>query len=73
MIGLDPILENLSVIILSLSKSFSISTIIFLSFKIFFDFMYSFQAFNEDNGVPYWWAVSFANPVQSLSFSDALE
>ncbi len=52
MIGLDPILENLSVIILSLSKSFSISTIILLSFKMFFDFIYSFQAINDDNGVP---------------------
>ena len=71
--GLEPIVENLSVIILSRLRSLSISLLINPLSTFFFDFKYSFHPIKEERGVPSWCAVSFARPVHNLSLSDLFE
>ena len=63
-VTLLPISENLSVILLSLSKSFSISTVILLS--TFFSLSIVVQPNKEDKGVAIWCAVSLAKEAQIL-------
>ena len=66
-LGLDPILLNLSEITFSLSKSFSTS---FRYWSLFDDvFSSSIQPIREVNGVPIWWAVSFAMPDHNIFIS----
>ena len=66
-LGLDPILLNLSEIIFNLSKSFSTS---FRYWSLFDEvFSSSSQPISEVNGVPIWWAVSFAIPDHNMLIS----